>query len=201
MNWWSSLTGTGLNPLHRGLCCAGVLASAGLASVPAAAQTAAGTAQAAIVEPLGLVKVQDLQFGRVAPGTGSGTITVNANTGVCTASGGVKSAGGCGFAQFAGQGARRMTLRIQVPASISLIGPAGSTMIADAITLGASPDLVFLSAGNGSGNGNGIGGAPRYEIMSDSGIFAFRLGGRLNVAAGQRPGQYTGTFPVTVQYQ
>ena len=74
-------------------------------------------------------------------------------------------------------------------------------MIADAITLGASPDLVFLSAGNGSGNGNGIGGAPRYEIMSDSGIFAFRLGGRLNVAAGQRPGQYTGTFPVTVQYQ
>jgi len=183
-------------------CCLGVavaLASPGLGAGPAAAQTATGTAQAVIVEPLGLVKVQDLQFGRIAASASAGTITVDANTGACSASGGVRSAGGCGFGQFAGQGARRLTVRIQIPGTVSLTGPAGSTMVADTITLGASPDLVFLGGGNG--NGNGAGGAPRYQITSNSGIFTFRLGGRLNVAAGQRPGQYTGTFPVTVQYQ
>lgn len=162
-----------------------------------AAQTATGTAQAVIVEPLGLVKVDDLRFGRIAASASAGTITVNADTGACTATGGVRSAGGCSFGQFAGQGARRMTVRIQIPTTVSLAGPAGSTMVADTITLGASPDLAFL----GSGNGNGTGGAPWYQINSNSGIFTIRLGGRLNVAAGQRPGQYNGTFPVTIQYQ
>lgn len=170
-----------------------------LCAPPVSAQTATGTAQAVIVEPIGLVKVQDLRFGRIAASATAGTITVNADTGACTASGGVSSAGGCGFAQFAGQGTRRLTVRIQLPASVSLTGPGGATMVADTITLGASPDLVFLG-GNGNGNGN-AGGNPRYQISSNSGIFTFRLGGRLNVAARQRPGQYSGTFPVTVQYQ
>ena len=176
-----------------------------LVPAPAAAQTATGTAQAVIVEPLGLVKVQDLKFGRIAATTSGGTIVVNADTGACTASGGVLSAGGCGSAQFAGRGVRRLTVRIQLPATVNLTGPAGAIMVADAITLGASPDLAFLGGGNGNGNGNGNGGGqgsvPRYQVSASSGIFTFRLGGRLNVGAGQRPGQYSGTFPVTVQYQ
>lgn len=164
-----------------------------LVPAPAAAQTATGTAQAVIVEPLGLVKVQDLKFGRIAATTSGGTIVVNADTGACTASGSVRSAGGCGSAQFAGRGVRRLTVRIQVPAAVNLTGPAGATMVADTITLGASPDLVFL--------GGAIGGTRRYQVSTSSGIFTFRMGGRLNVGAGQRPGQYSGTFPVTVEYQ
>ena len=163
-------------------------------ATPALAQTVTVTAQAVIVEPLGLVKVQDLQFGRIAASASPGVIIVDANTGTCSATGGVRSAGGCGFARFSGQGARRLTVRIQLPTTITLTGPAGSTMSADMV-LGASPDLALIGGG---GNGNN---GPRYQITSNSGIFSFRLGGRLNVAAGQRPGQYTGTFPVTVQYQ
>lgn len=170
------------------------------AAGPSVAQTATGTATAVIVEPLGLVKVEDLRFGRIAASNTAGTITVNADTGACTASGGVRSAGGCGFGQFSGQGARRLTVRIQIPSSVSLAGPAGATMVADTITLGASPDLAFLGS-NGNGNGNSLGTAPRYQINSNSGLFTFRLGGRLNVAAGQKSGQYSGTFPITVQYQ
>ena len=57
--------------------------------------TATGTAQATIVEPLGLVKVQDLRFGRIAASATAGTVTVNANTGACVASGGIIATGGC----------------------------------------------------------------------------------------------------------
>lgn len=158
----------------------------------AQAQIANGTAQATIVEPLGLVKVQDLRFGRIAVNAAAGTVTVNADSGACTATSGIIATGGCGFGQFSGQGARRLTVRIQIPATVTLTGPAGSTMVANALTLGATPDLAFLGT---------TGGNPRYQISSSTGIFTFRLGGRLSIAANQRPGEYSGTYSVTVQYQ
>ena len=181
---------------RTGLARSAALALGALLLVPgqAAAQrvTATGTAQATIVEPLGLVKVQDLRFGRIAVNAAAGTVTVDADSGACTATSGIIATGGCGFGQFAGQGARKLTVRIQVPATVTLTGPAGSTMVADTITIGATPDLAFLGT---------TGGNPRYQISSNSGIFTFRLGGRLSIAANQRPGQYSGTYSVTVQYQ
>lgn len=178
---------------RTGLSYSAALALGLLLLVPgvARAQTARATAQATIVEPLGLVKVQDLRFGRIAVNA-AGTVTVNADSGACTASGGIIATGGCGFGQFAGQGSRKLTVRIQIPTTVTLAGPAGSTMVADTITLGATPDLAFLGM---------TGGTPRYQISSSNGIFTFRLGGRLNIAANQRPGQYSGTYSVTVQYQ
>lgn len=178
---------------RTGLSYSAALALGLLLLVPgvARAQTARATAQATIVEPLGLVKVQDLRFGRIAVNA-AGTVTVNADSGACTASGGIIATGGCGFGQFAGQGSRKLTVRIQIPTTVTLAGPAGSTMVADTITLGATPDLAFLGT---------TGGTPRYQISSSNGIFTFRLGGRLNIAANQRPGQYSGTYSVTVQYQ
>lgn len=187
-------------PLFKAAQCrAGLSHSAALALcfvllVPGAAraQTARATAQATIVEPLGLVKVQDLRFGRIAASATAGTVTVNADTGACTASGGVIATGGRGFGQFAGQGTKKFIVRVQIPASVTLTGPAGSTMVVGAIVLGAAPDLAYLGV---------TGGTPRYQISSSNGIFTFRLGGRLGIAANQRPGQYSGTYSVTVQYQ
>ena len=176
-----------------------------LAPGAAAAQTVAGSARAVVVEPLGLVKVEDLRFGRLAAGSTAGTVTVDPDSGACLASGGVVAAGGCGFAEFSGKGVRRLTVRVEIPAAITLTGPNGATMQADALTLGLSPDLSPV-AGNGNGNGNGGGqargaGTRRYQIASDSGIFTLRLGGRLAVAANQAPGTYNGAFALTVQYQ
>lgn len=169
-------------------------------AAPAAAKekaTTAASAQATVVAPLTLVKVTDLNFGRVAARTTAGTVTVNVNTGACTTTGGLIHQGSCQFAEFAGMGTKRMTVRIQAPTTITLAGPAGATMLVDTIALGTAPELQFLG-----GNGNGLGnGNRRYEIVSNTGIFTFRVAGRLNVAANQRPGVYTGTFQVVVQYQ
>lgn len=168
-----------------------------VAAAPAQAQSVTGTGQAVIVEPLGLVKIEDLRFGRMAAGPVAGVVTVDPSTGTCSTTGGVVSGGGCGFAQFGGQGVRQLTVRIQIPASATLTGPNGATMVASNFTLGTAPDLTFIG-----GNGNGLGnGNRRYQINSSTGIFTLRLGGRLDVGANQSPGVYTGAFAVTVQYQ
>ena len=173
-----------------------------LSLFPALAQakevaTASASAQATVVAPLTLVKVTDLNFGRIVPRATAGTVTVNVNNSACTTTGTIIHQGACQYAEFAGMGTKKMTVRIQVPGTITLIGPAGATMVVDTITLGTAPELSFIG-----GNGNGVGnGNRRYEIVSNTGIFTFRVAGRLNVNANQRPGVYTGTFNVLVQYQ
>ncbi len=166
-----------------------------LISAPAQAQTVSSNAiaQAVIVEPASLVKVQDLDFGAIAAQPTAGTVTVDPNTGACTATGGVLAVGNCAYAEFGGQGVRRMRMRITLPTTITLTGPGGATMTANTFTLGLAPDIVQVpSPGNSP---------PRYEIASNSGIFTFRVGARLNVATNQAPGVYNGSFVVTVQYQ
>ena len=41
----------------------------------------------------------------------------------------------------------------------------------------------------------------RFRIADPQGIFLFRVGGTLNVNAGQLPGVYTGTFDIRLDYQ
>lgn len=174
-----------------------VTAGVVFSGLPAQAGTATGASQVTIVEPVSVVKIQDLRFGKMAAGSTAGTVTVDPNTGDCAVTGGVVSSGGCGFAEFGGQGVRRLTVRIQIPVSVTLTGPGGATMVASALALGTSPDLTFIG-----GNGNGLGnGNRRYQINSTTGVFTFRLGGKLAVGANQAAGAYAGTFPVTVQFQ
>jgi spore coat protein U-like protein len=183
----------------RRLCAPLALACAALIAQPSAAQTVAASAgaQATVVEPLGLVKIQDLVFGRIAARATAGTVTVDPNTGVCTVTGTILRVGQCQFAEFAGFGVRRFTVRIAIPTTLTLTGPSGATMVVNNFTLGTAPGLVFIG-----GNGNGLGnGNRRYQITSNTGIFTMRVGGRLNVGANQAPGVYTATFPVTVNYQ
>ena len=200
MHWGISTARGRIRRTIRVFCALLSLALAGLAAPAALARnpvTATANSQAVIVAALSLIKIKDLNFGRIVARPTAGTVTVNANTGVCTVTGTILETGGCHYAEFAGQGTRRMTVRFQIPATVTLTGPAGATMLVDTITLGSTPDLSYLG-----GNGNGLGnGNRRYQISSNSGIFTFRIGGRLNVGANQRAGTYTGTFNVTVQYQ
>jgi spore coat protein U-like protein len=180
--------------LMRKLCAVLALACAGLITQPVLAQTvtASAGAQAAIVEPLSLIKLADLNFGRMAARPTAGTVTVNPDTGACTVTGPILHTGGCRYAEFTGFGVRRMRVRIQLPTTITLTGPGGATMTANTLTLGLAPDLTRLPGSPGN---------PRYEIGTNSGIFTFRIGARLNVGANQAPGVYNGTFNVTVIYQ
>lgn len=199
MHWGVSKPRGQIGHAIRAVCAALVLALLALHAPAAQAQvaTAQGSATAAIVTPLTLIKTQDLDFGRIVARPTPGTVTVDVNTGACTMTGITIHQGACQFAEFAGMGTRRMTVRFQIPTTVTLTGPAGATMLVDTMTLGTQPGLTFLG-----GNGNGLGnGNRRYSIDANSGIFTFRVAGRLNVGANQRAGVYSGNFNVTVQYQ
>jgi Domain of unknown function (DUF4402) len=158
---------------------------------------AAAVAEVAVMEPLQLVKMRDLDFARIGPTPTAGTVVLNPNDNSCTATGGLLHIGTCQAAVFGGMGARRMIVRINAPTTITLTGP-GQAMVIDTITLDTVPDLQLQPNGNGNGNGNGN---RRYRIVSNSGIFAFNLGGTLRVNANQAPGVYSASFDVTAVYQ
>lgn len=184
--------------LRHGWCAICMVLCAALSPAVQAKElaSATGTSSAVVVEPLSLIKVQDLSFGKIVPRPTAGTITVDPDTGACSVTGTIMEVGTCRFAQFTGMGRRNMTVRFTLPTTITLTTTGGASMIADTVTVGTTPDLTFLG-GNGNGNGNGN---RRWAINPASGIFTFRIGARLNVGASQAPGIYTGTFDVTVQY-
>lgn len=198
MNRWESLCDRGSLGAWRAFCAALFCAFLSFMSTnPALAQaaTTTGSSTAVVVTPLSLVKSKDLDFGRIAPRPTAGTITLDPVAQTCVATGGLIHAGTCQAAEFVGMGVRRMTVRISVPTTVTITGP-GAPMTITNFTLATSPDLAFIG-----GNGNGLGnGNRRYRIQPTSGIFDFRVGGRLNVGANQAGGKYTGTFSVTVQY-
>jgi len=186
--------------LLRALGAALVLALGTFPGTPAAAQVVVGTgaAEAVVVAPLSLVANEALNFGRVAPGAAAGTVLLNPDTLACTTTGPIARSGVCQPAEFTGMGTRRMTLRIQIPTTVTLTRVGGTqTMTVTGLTLDTTPDLQFMG-----GNGNGLGnGNRRYQIVPNNGIFDFRIGGTLNVGANQLGGVYNGSFVVTVQYQ
>lgn len=168
--------------------------------IPADAQSASVVAtnaqvQVVIVEPASLFATGPLNFGRVAARPTAGTIVVNPDNGNCTTTGGLVQSGVCSAGVFSGMGRRNMLMRINLPTSVTLVGPGG-TMVMDTLTLDVAPDLVTATIGNGNGVGN-----QRYRITTQSGIFSFNVGGTLRVGANQPAGVYTGTYPVTVMYQ
>jgi hypothetical protein len=171
-------------------------ALAGFAGMPAYAQTTSGTINVSVVTSLSLVKTDDLNFANTTPTGAAGTVTVSP-TGARTATGGAILAGGTPTAAgFAGLGARNQQVRISFGAASITLNRAGggASMTADTFTLQAlvADGLTQIGAGNGP---------PRYRITSNSGLFSFTVGARLNVGSNQPGGVYTGTFNVTADYQ
>lgn len=157
--------------------------------------TRSSTAQAALLEPASLLKIEDMDFGRIAARATIGTVVMDPATLSCTTTGGLVHAGVCKPAEFAGRGRRNLTARITFPSSVTLTGVGGGSMLLDNFNFNASPELQLISRGNGNGFGN-----IRYLILSTSGMFTMRVGGTLHVGANQAPGTYNGSFTVSVQY-
>ena len=149
---------------------------------PAHATTASGTGQATIVTPLSVVNTDTLRFGAVIPSASAGTVTVDAFTEARTATGGVTAYGGTVTAgKFSGLSDGKTHLKIDVPVgsiTITRVG-GGATMTVDNFAL----------------NGN------KNDWVVGSTVFSFQVGARLNVAANQMVGTYTGTYTVTVNYR
>ena len=160
-----------------------VVALAGCAAAgPLNAKTTAAESVAEIAKPSTVQRLQDLQFGDIIAGSTISTVVINPSTdsrsiqtGNATAFGGTVSA-----AQFQVSARPLLYYQINVPSSTTLTRNGGSqTMLVDNFTLnGASIRLLplFTSIGN------------------------FKVGGRLTVGAAQEPGQYDGSFTVTVNY-
>ena len=152
---------------------------------------ASADARVILIQPLRLVKSQDLEFGRIAPGPALGTVTVNPQTGACTKTGPILHIDGCQPAEFVGMGQRNAYVNIQLQNITNLTGP-GAPMQLTNMQVYTAPDLA--------GTIFQVLGWPVYRINTTSGIFDFKVGGTLRVNANQAPGVYNGTFNVRIDY-
>lgn len=167
------------------------LATALVAGAAAHAATTPARAKTVIVSRLAFLNAEELEFGNLLAGTTAGTVIVSP-TGVRTANGGVTLVGGLVQpARFAGRGTVNQIVLISLTASPSTLRRVGGTetMVLDQLTIGSTPTAVLTTR------------PQAFRISSPTGIFNFPVGGRLSVNANQAPGDYTGTFTVTLNYQ
>lgn len=161
------------------IACAGLAASAALCASPALAASAGAPAEAVVVSPLALVNTEDLDFGTIVRGATAGTVTINANTGARTVTGGAVAAGGTPRrAEFVGVGRPGILSFVSVGPAPTLSNGTGGTMATTLAIEGGGGLILFPGAG----------------------VQTFRVGGTLSVGANQQEGNYTGTFTMTVVY-
>lgn len=161
-----------------------LLAAALFGALPAQAYAATPpvetSARTIVLHPLRILKIDDLDFGSVIVTT-AGTVVLNPVTGLVTATGGViPVAGAPHAAHFVGAASGNSVVNIRIPKQ-----PVRLTRITGTETMTLTNFTLD---------------SPDKRTMARSGSFEFKVGGTVNVAAGQRDGTYVGTFTVTVQY-
>lgn len=162
---------------------------ASAAASPALAQTASqGQAEAIVLRPLSFFKVNDLDFGDIIPSASAGTVTIEPD-GSRSRTGGVTLAGNGGApARFAGLGSFNRQVNISLGSNtIWLTGPGVRMRVRD-FEIGSTPTAILSTA------------PTRFRITSPLGNYNFPVGGTLEVGANQAPGDYSGTFTITLNY-
>ena len=158
----------------------GALFAAGAANAVPKAASPPATSTATLVHPLTLLKTADLDFGLLTV-TGAGTAVINPGTNAQTTTGGVTTLGGLPHgASFTGAAAGLSLIFVQQPTGAITLTRIGGTQ---------TMTVTNFTLQNGN-----------FYIALASGAFSFRVGGTLNVAAGQLDGTYIGTFDVTATY-
>jgi hypothetical protein len=175
---------------RRRLALPSLVAFAALAASPGHAATRTAQSQTVVIRPATLVNTAPLSFGNLLSGPTPGTVTVS-TAGARTTTGGVTPAGGsvtaANFVGMNDSGGFLNLIRVTIPAGTITLNRVGG---------GAAMTMNNLT----SSLGPGIFGSD-YYFMGSNTVFSFSVGGRLNVAANQMIGTYTGTFTVTVDYQ
>ena len=137
--------------------------------------------QAQLIRALTLNKVADMDFASLGV-IGAGTAIINPVTDTMTTTGGVvRLTGTPRAARFIGAaGGQSPVVNIRIPnRPVTLTRVGGTeTMALDDFTLDGQSKRQLAQAG----------------------AFEFKVGGTLQVSAGQAEGLYTGTFDVTIQY-
>ena len=164
--------------------CLAALAATLVAATPAVAQQASATAEArgVVLEPLTLTKVTDLDFGTVAGSAAAGNVTVDPDSGIRTAGGGVTAVPSAfSRARFDGLGQTGQTV------DLTLTPPTGNVLVSGANTVAVNS--MSLDSG----------GATR--VIGASGSFSAFVGGDFGIAANQPNGTYSALFQLTADYQ
>ena len=169
------------------LCvCLSVAATPAIAAPPV---TKTGTTEAVIIRRLSFIKIDDLNFGRIIPSNIAGTVVL-APTGTRTSNNGIVLVSNTHQpARFAGQGSNGQAVTISISSNTILINGPGAAMRVRNFVIGSNPTVA-------------LGTTPlRFTIASTTGVFAFPVGGTLEVGANQAPGKYTGNWNITLNYQ
>jgi hypothetical protein len=162
------------------LMTAALALSAPAALSRASAQATQATADAVIIYPVTVTKLEDMDFGWIAVTT-AGTAVLEPNADTFSTTGGVTAIGGTPrSAVFVGASKDSAVVNIKVPnkpITLTRVGGTETMTVANFTLQGQSKRALAKAAS-----------------------FTFRVGGTLNVAANQVEGTYVGTFDVTVQY-
>lgn len=166
----------------------------GLCAMPTSAlaqEAAQSEASAFIVTPLSFLKERDLEFGTVIPGNAGGTVVMDSAGNVATSGSVIHVDGTQQPARFAGFGAFRQTVLINVDANSYILTRNGGTqtLLMDTLLIGSRPPIII--------NTN----PRRFRIGNPDGYFFFTIAGRLQVPANAVPGTYEGEFTVTLEYE
>lgn len=169
--------------MRKSLCLAALAATA-LSATPAFAQQASAQAEArgVVLQSLTLSRIDDLDFGTVAgDALVAGTVSVDADTGIRTTSGGVVGLPGAfSRARFDGFGEAAQTVQL------TLNQPAGGVLVNGANSIGA---VLNLDAGG------------LTRTIGATGAFTVYVGGDFSIAANQTAGLYSANFDLTADYQ
>ncbi len=160
-----------------------------LPAAPALAQNGAQSeAEAIVLRPLSFFKVNDLDFGSIIASGTAGTVRL-APDGTRTRTGGVTLAGNGGEpARFAGLGTPNRQVNISLGSNTIWITGPGVRMRVRDFEIGSTPTAILSTT------------PTRFSIASALGNYNFPVGGTLEVGANQAPGDYSGTFTITLNY-
>ena len=173
---------------HRFLTRLGALAGllcAAFAS-PALAGGGTGTLRTSVLGPVAMLNTAPLDFGGIIP-VGGGIVTVDAQTGARSSTGVVLAGGTPSNARFIATGTPNHVVTISLSAVPIVITNGANSM---------SINQVRVSV-----NGGGSQPLGPNANLGALGVINYAIGGRLNVAANQAAGQYTGSFSLTMDYQ
>lgn len=157
----------------------GLFAAAPAYASAGAPASATANADAVIVTPISIVKVTDLNFGRIAADSAASTVNVSAAGARTSSTPNVLVPGGTNpvsAATFTISGEPGLAYTHSHPSTVTLTGP-GTAMVA-----------TFQPETSSGGTLDASGSAP------------YALGASLAVGASQAAGAYTGSFSVSVQY-
>ena len=156
---------------------------------PAQAQNSAQSeAEAIVLRPLSFFKVNDLDFGSIIASGTTGTVRL-APDGTRTRTGGVTLAGNDGEpARFAGLGTPNRQVNISLGSNTIWITGPGVRMRVRDFEIGSTPTALLSTS------------PTRFRITAPLGNYNFPVGATLEVGANQAPGDYSGSFTVTLDY-